>query len=164
VNLSELKEWILVASGSIALISASISSWLALREYRVKLQAETRAANSEKAESDVRLLKAFTELNDVANGRGGYEVSEKLIDELFKSEIFTKAEFADLESLKKRIGEFPVVYLPVGGAAQDAAIAAIATLGLRHEVLREAALQALESAKGFRKEIAEKHIQRMSKS
>jgi hypothetical protein len=101
VNLSEVKEWILVASGSIALISASISSWLALKEYRLKLQAETRAANSEKAESDVRLLKAFTELNDVANGRGGYEVSEKLIEELFRREVFTKAEFADLESPKK---------------------------------------------------------------
>jgi hypothetical protein len=164
MNLSEAKEWILVASGSIALISASISSWLALREYRLKLRAETRVANSEKAESDIRLLKAFTELNDIANGRGGYQVSDKLIEELFKREIFSKADFADLNALKARIGEFPVVYLPVGGAAQDAALAAIATLGLRHEVLRDAALQALESATGFRKEIAEKYLRRMSET
>ena len=162
MNMGEVKEWILVASGSFTLVSIAISSWLALKEYRLKLQAEARTANSEKAESDVRLLKAFTELLDLANGRGGYVVSEKAIEELFKHEIFTKADFGDLEAVKKKIGEFPVIYLPVGSAAQDAAIAAIATLGSRHEVLKEAAIQALESTKVFKKEMAEKHIERMT--
>jgi len=108
------------------------------------------------------LLKAFTELLDLANGRGGYVVSEKPIEELFKHDVFANADFGDLESIKRKIGEFPVIYLPVGSAAQDAAIAAIATLGERHEVLKEAAIQTLESTKLFSKEMAEKHLQRIS--
>ena len=46
MTLSELKEWILVVSGSFTLISVAIGSWLALKEYRLKLKAEARAANS----------------------------------------------------------------------------------------------------------------------
>src|SRR6266705_4311357 len=105
VNLAEVKEWILVVSGSFALVSVAIGSWLALKEYRLKLKAEARAANSEKAETDVRLLKAFTELMDLANGRSGYIVSEKAIEELFKHEVFTESDFKDLELVKKRIDE-----------------------------------------------------------
>ena len=90
MNLSEAKEWLLVMSGSAALVSLAISTWLALREYRLKLQAEARAANSAKAETDVRLLKAFTELMDLANGRSGYVVSEKIIEELFRRNVFTE--------------------------------------------------------------------------
>jgi hypothetical protein len=171
MNLGEVKEWILVGTSALTLVSiaigavsVAISSWKALKEYRLKLEAEARAANSEKAETDVRLLKAFTELMDLANGRGGYIVSEKAIEELFKHEVFTKADWGDFASGKKKIGEFPVIYLPVGSAAQDAAIAAIATLGERHEVLKEAAIQALESAKVFKKEMAEKHLQRISRA
>lgn len=161
MNLTELKEWILVASGSFALVSVAISSWLALKEYRLKLQAEARTANSEKAETDVRLVKAFTELMDIANGRGGYVVSEKAIEELFKRK-FVDADFKDLASMKEQIAEFPVFYLPVGNASQDSAIAAIATLANRHEVLREPAKQALETAKSFRKGLAEKYLQKIS--
>ncbi|MGQ0762687.1 MAG: hypothetical protein ACT4OT_11845 [Acidobacteriota bacterium] len=160
MSLSDVKEWILVVSGSFALVSVAVSSWLALKEYRLKLQAEARAANSEKAETDVRLVKAFTELMDIANGRGGYVVSEKVIEELFKRK-FVDADFNDLESMKQKIGEFPVIYLPVGNASQDSAIAAIATLANRHEVLREPAKQALETAKSFKKDLAEKYLQKI---
>ena len=161
MTLSDVKEWILVISGSFALVSVAISSWLALKEYRLKLQAEARAANSEKAETDVRLLKAFTELMDIANGRGGYVVSDKALEELFKRK-FKDADFNDLESLKKQIGEFPVIYLPVGGASQEAAIAAIATLANRHEVLKQPARQALESAQSFAPDLAKKYLQAIS--
>jgi hypothetical protein len=136
MNLGEAKEWILVGTSALTLVSiaigavsVAISSWKALKEYRLKLAAEARAANSAKAETDVRLLKAFTELMDLANGRGGYVVSEKAIEELFKNRVFTESDFNNLESVKKRIGEFPIFTLPVGSASQDAAIAAIATLG-----------------------------------
>ena len=163
MNLGEVKEWILVASASFTLISIAISSFLALKEYRLKLKAEARAANSEKAETDVRLLKTFTELMDIANGRGGHVVSEKAIEELFKLKVFTDAGFQNLESVKKQIGDFPVFVLPVGSAAQDAAIAAIATLAERHEVLKEPAIQALESTKHFKPDMAEKHLRRITK-
>jgi hypothetical protein len=171
MNLGELKEWILVISGTLTLVSIAtgsfaiaIGSSLALKEYRLKLKAEQRAADSEKVETDVRLLKAFTELMDLANGRGGYVVSERAIEELFKHNVFTESEFNSLESVKKRIGEFPIFTLPVGSASQDAAIAAIATLGDRHEVLKEAAIQALESTKVFRRDMAEKHLERIKRA
>jgi hypothetical protein len=51
-----------------------------------------------------------------------------------------------------------VVSIPVGVASQDAAIAAIATLGKRHEVLLQASIQGLESLSQFKKEVTDKHI------
>jgi len=57
---------------------------------------------------------------NIANGRGGYVTSEKVIEELFKRTVFTDAHFADWKQFQKRLGEFPVIYLPVGLASQDA--------------------------------------------
>jgi cell division protein FtsL len=174
MNLTEVKEWVLVGTGVLTLlsiavtsVSVAIGSWNALKEYGLKQQAEARAAKKEEAETDVRLLTAFTELMDIANGRGGYEVSEKMIEELFKHKAFTEQEWSDLESLRNRIGEFPVIYKPVGLSSQHAAIAAIATLANRHrETLKDAAIQALESANANPneqiKELAKKHLQRIS--
>ncbi len=169
--MAEAKEWILVVTSVITLlsiaataISIAVGLVLALREYGLKQKAEARAANSEKVETDVRLLKAFTELLDLLNARGGYHVSEKVIEELFKREVFTSADFGKWESFQKKMGEFPVIYLPVGNAAQDAAFAAVTTLANRHEVLKEAAIQALETARTFKSELAEKYLQRISGS
>ena len=62
-------------------------------------------------------------------------------------------------SVRLRIVDSATFALPVAVEAQDAAIAAIATLGNRHEILRPAALQALESLMlGKKKEVAEKHL------
>ena len=147
-----------IVGGIFAFVKASL---LAVAEYRLKLQAEERAAASQKAETDVRLLQAFTPLLDLANGRGGYEVSEKIIEELISRNIFGDTDFRDLKSFKKKLSEFPIIYLPVGLPSQDAAIAAVATLGLKYKILREPAVEALEGAKSFRKEVAEKHLKRM---
>ena len=61
-------------------------------------------------------------------------------------------------SVRLRIVDSATFALPVAVEAQDAAIAAIATLGNRHEILRPAALQALESLMPVKKEVAEKHL------
>ncbi len=144
MDLTEAKEWILVVTGvltlvSIAITSASVAigSWNALKEYGLKQEAEARVAKKEEAETDVRLLKAFTELMDIANGRGGYEVSEKMIEELFEHRIFTEQEWGDLISLHEKIGEFPVIYKPIGLPSQHAAIAAIATLANKHKEIKK---------------------------
>ncbi|HZE71218.1 MAG TPA: hypothetical protein VE135_17035 [Pyrinomonadaceae bacterium] len=166
MNLDSLKEWILLGTGFVSLVSVAVTSIWAIREFGLKQKAEARAAKKEEAETDVRLLKAFTELMDIANGRGGYEVSEKIIEEVFKSDVLTKADLIDLVSGKKRIGEFPVIYKPVGLPSQHAALAAIATLANKHDVLKEAAIQALASAATSNppiKALAEKHLQRISK-
>lgn len=54
----------------------------------------------------------------------------------------------------------PVV--PVGLGSQDAAIAAAATLGLQYEVLRESATEGIQNALAFRREVAERHLQRLT--
>lgn len=167
MSFDTLKEWILVGTGFVSLVSVAATAIWAIREFGLKQKAEARAAKKEEAETDVRLLKAFTELMDIANGRGGYEVSEKIIEEVFKSDIFTKADLVDLVSGKKKIGEFPVIYKPVGLPSQHAALAAIATLANKHEVLREASIQALESATTCNppiKELAQKHLKRIISS
>ncbi len=93
MNLDTLKEWILVGTGFVSLVSVAATSVWAIREFGLKQKAEARAAKKEEAETDVRLLKAFTELMDIANGRGGYEVSEKIIEELFRHKVFTEQEW-----------------------------------------------------------------------
>ena len=51
-----------------------------------------------------------------------------------------------------------VIAIPVGFAEQDFAIAAIWILGKLHEILRNTAIQVLESISTFKKEIAEKYL------
>lgn len=158
---AEVKEWILVVSGSITLLSVAISSWLALRQYRLKLKEEERLSASARTETDIRLVKAFSELMDVAHARSGHVLSEKTVECLFSRGAITEQELADPESLNRKLKTAAVMPLPVGLAAQDAAIAAIATLGARHEVLRRPALQALQSLAIFKSEIATKYLQEL---
>ncbi|WP_143080062.1 hypothetical protein [Hymenobacter arizonensis] len=52
-----------------------------------------------------------------------------------------------------------VISIPVGVASQDAAIAAIATLGKRHDVLLQASIQGLESLSKFKKEVTDNYLE-----
>ncbi|MBM4276827.1 MAG: hypothetical protein FJ130_02960 [Deltaproteobacteria bacterium] len=52
-----------------------------------------------------------------------------------------------------------VINLPVGIAAQDAAICAIWVLGNRHEVLKPVAIQALTSLLSFKPEVAGPYLE-----
>lgn len=169
MELSDAKEWVLIAAAVVTMLSIaggvvsfSVATVFALIEYRLKLRTEKRAAASEQAQTDVRLVQAFTELMNVANGRGGYVTSEKIIEELFNRQVFTEAHFSDWRQFQAQLGEFPVIYLPVGLASQDAAIAAAATLGLKYDVLKEPANEALLNAKQFRQEVAERHLRRLN--
>jgi hypothetical protein len=134
--ISDIKELLVPVATSVTLLSVAISSWLALRQYRLKLK-------SEKIENDIKLVKAFCDLLNIAHARSQTIYVESYLDKLFEREIITKADFHGL-NLDKKIQSGAVI-LPIGAAAQDAAIAAVATLGLRHDVLHEASIQALSS-------------------
>jgi hypothetical protein len=69
---ADVREWLLAGSGSITLLSVAISSWLALRQYRLKLKEEERLSVSARTETDIKLVKAFGELMDIAHGRSGH--------------------------------------------------------------------------------------------
>lgn len=158
---AELKDWILVVSGSITLLSVAISSWLALRQYRLKLKEEERLSASARTETDIRLVKAFTELMNVAHGRSGHVLSEKTVESLFSRNAITEEELADPKALSRKLETAAVFTLPVGFAAQDAAIAAIATLGARHQVLWGPAVQALRSLASFKPEVSAGYLQQL---
>jgi hypothetical protein len=142
-------------STPLSIVTVAIGAWLSLREYRLKVQAETRIAESEQIESDIKLLKLFTEIMDIAHGRGGYQISEKLIEKFVTPEVIQRLPG---ENQLKALVDLMIIHLPVGKAAQDAAIAAIGVLGGRHAVLRPIAVQALRSLTSFKAEVAQGYL------
>ncbi|MBC6989091.1 hypothetical protein [Hymenobacter sp. BT491] len=142
----------------IAIISTALAIWLSLKKYRLKVLSEIRLTKAAEIEADIQLLKAFSKLMNIAHARLNYQVSEKAVEMLLQKEtilslIATKGNL-DLSHLLSQA----VIPIPVGAASQDAAIVAVATLGKRHNVLLEAAIQALETLSGFKSEITDKHI------
>ena len=168
---SELKDWILVISASVSMISVAIGIFVTLGQYRMKLRdeklksqqeerlaasaraEEARLALSTRADVDIRLFKSFAELMDLAQGRRGNVVSEKAMEELFKLKLITEKDFSEdftkVQTGSQKFQEYAVVPIPVGLAAQEAAIAAIATLAKDYPVLQKAALRGLKSMKEY---------------
>ena len=152
-----LKDWLVPISTFISLITASVGGWLALREYRLKVRAETRLAHSAELEADIKLLKLFTEIMDIAHARGGAQISEKAIEKILTPEVF--GQFGLSGSTLQTVLENCVIRLPVGIAAQDAAICAIWVLGQRHETLMPVSIQALESLSKFKGDVANGYLE-----
>jgi hypothetical protein len=161
---SDFREWLLVVSGSITMLSVAVSSWLALRQYRLKLKEEERLSESARIETDIKLVKAFTELMDIAHGRSGHVLSEKTVEFLLGREFLLDSELADPSAVGRKLEAAAVFALPVGRASQEAAIAAICTMGERHAALRELALQGLQSLRTVRPDVAAGYADRLSKS
>ena len=164
ISWSEVKEVILTISASVSMVSIAIGIYTALGQYRLKLKEEERLALSTHADVDIRLLKSFTELMDLAMGRRQHVLSEKAIEELFKLGVISKDDFD--ENFEKRqngsikISENAVVVLPVGRSAQSAAIAAISTLGKKYPVLKEAAIEGLTSLLSIKdNDVVKRHLE-----
>jgi hypothetical protein len=105
---------------------------------------------------DIKLLQLFTETMNIAHARTTTQLSEKIFENILNPEV-VKQFHLENKSIHDLVKE-SIVILPIGVAAQDAAIAAIGALGKRHEILRNVAIQALESIMSFKKEVAEKHL------
>jgi hypothetical protein len=154
MSAADLQQWILVLSGSVTMVSVAVGIWLSLREYRLKLQAETRQKANAEVEADIRLNTLFLELMKVANGRSGYSVSEGAVDYVLKhldeADLFTREDSTisikldQVRAMNEVLRSLAIVTLPVGSAEQDASVAAIASLAKTYERLRPAALCALE--------------------
>lgn len=157
MDISVLKDWLVPLSTFITLITASVGGWMSLREYRLKVQAETRLARSSELEADVHLLKLFTEIMSIAHARGTTEVSDKVIEKLLTPEMM-KELGASIKDLHAVIQDSVIIH-PVGVAAQDAAIAAIWVLGIKHEILRPIAIQALTSLGGFKAKVSRPYLE-----
>lgn len=159
---SDFKDWLVPVSTFVTLITASIGGWLSLREYRIKVRAETRLAHSAELEADIKLLTLFTEIMTIAHARGGTHVSEKAIEKILSPELIKELGLSGQNI--KGVLENTVIQLPVGVAAQDAAICAIWALGRRHEVLKPVAIQALTSLAGFKAKVASPYLDDLKKN
>ena len=159
MDLTLVKDWLVPVSTFVTLVTGSIAGWLSLREYRIKVQAEARLARAEETESDVKLLKLFTEIMDIAHSRRSHVLSEKAVERMLSPDMYDKLNLNNLSV--KDILASAVVILPVGAAAQDAAISAIAELGEKHPNLRQVAIQALESLQEVKPDIAKKNLDRL---
>ena len=82
-----LKDWLVPVSTFITLITGTVAGLVALREYRLKVQAETRLTQSAELEADIKLLTLFVEIMTLAHGRGGNQVSEKAIERILSPEV-----------------------------------------------------------------------------
>jgi hypothetical protein len=144
MTIAEVKDWILAISASVSMIAVAVGIWMSLKEYRLKLQSELRQQQSAEIEAEIRLQTLFSELMKTANGRSGYQVSEKAVEFLLQNIKTTTGE-TDIVALNRAIQDLAILRLPVGSASQDAAVAAIAALTLRYKALEEPGLRALES-------------------
>lgn len=147
--MNEIKEWILTISAAVSMISVGVGIIVAGLQYRLKLKEEERLAFSSRAEVDVRLVKAFTELMDIAMARRHTASSEKVVEELFKLGVINKEDFNEdfdnLQTGSTKLSQYSAIILPVGQAVQRAAIAAIASLAKTYPVLRGPAIEGLEN-------------------
>jgi hypothetical protein len=144
--LAAIKDWLVPFSTSVGIVAVVVGLLLSLREYNLKLRAEARLAESAQVESDIKLLKLFVEIMDIAHARGPSMV---VSDKLFEA-MLPKLQEAGVSDIKAAA----VITLPIGSAAQDAAISAICELGKKHPILRPVAIRALESLSTFKAEIA----------
>ena len=117
---TDVKEWLLVVSGSITLLSVAISSWLALGQYRLKLKEEERLSVSARTETDIKLVKVFSELMDIAHGRSGHVLSEKTVEFLLAHNFVPDREMSDASAVGRKLAAAAIFALPVGEASQDA--------------------------------------------
>lgn len=90
-----------------------------------------------RAETDVRLVRAFADLVPLANGRGPVHLSEAAAAKL------AEGTYSSDDERDKALGA-ALLTSPVGKQTQVAVMRAIATLGCEHKVLWDAARAAVE--------------------
>lgn len=135
-------------------ITAAFFLW----QYFFKLKSQRRLSEACEIESHVKLLTLFTELMNIAHGRSGYLLSEKAVEHILRSDEVRHLPINELLSSNTLQGA--MVTLPVGTAAQDAAIAAIYELGRKYDILKQPAQQALETLATFKPSTTEKYLKR----
>lgn len=155
MDINTLKEWLIPISTSGGIIAAVWGGLIALRDYKLKLQAETRLAQTAQVEADVKLLNLFTEIMNVAHARGASVLASEKLFEAMLPKLQSQGNM--------NVKDAAVITFPVGMVSQDAAIAAIGELGKRHLLLRPAALRALQSLGTFKPDVANSVLNELQK-
>jgi|GEM_PF-4653962 len=143
-SIEGIKDWLVPVSGYVSLISIAAGTWLAVNEYRLKIQTEKRLTDASIVQSDIDLLVHFSKTMNIAQCWSEPIVSEKAIEKLFDKVIVSEGKSVDVAKIRE-ILVAAILIPPHGRIAQDAAIGAIGTLGKRHDILIDAAIEGLNS-------------------
>jgi len=148
-NLNGIQDWLIPVSSFELLITAAIGSWVTVNNYTLKIEKERRLSDSSTVESNVRLLKLFSEMMQIANSRYDPILSEKVIEGLFNKGLITAKDYENEENLKlaSKKMQTAIITPSYGLAAQESAIAAIYSLGRDHPILLDAAIDGLSALK-----------------
>lgn len=128
-------------------------------ELCLKFEAERRLKINSTIESQIKLLKLFTEIMDIAEARRETILSKEVLTYLIDSK--------QIDSLldNKKNSKTPFLVSPVGRASQLTAISSIYNLAKKHKILREPSIQALKNLKGFQdekiQELAENYLTKL---
>jgi hypothetical protein len=161
MNTDDIKSLLIPISTSLTLIATAVGVLISLRDFRLKANAETRLASISEIENEMKLLKLFSELMQIAHGRGGYHVSEKALEFFLENFVKPMAQDNTPSINRETLKDFCVVHIPVGQAQQDAAVASIGILGLKYEILREPAIKGLENIVKFYENPARQYLEKL---
>jgi hypothetical protein len=133
-------------------------------ELALKFKAEKRLKQASEVEADIKLIKLFTEVMDLAHARQKTIFSEKTLEYLLTKGINLEKD-KDYKQLNDNLSDAVFFVYPIGIAAQVAAIAAIYELGAKNKMLRNPALEGLRLLKEIAgiKDTASKFFEKLSK-
>ncbi len=159
----KIKEWILILSTSITMLSVALGSWLTLSQYRLKLEAEERLARTSQIETNIQMVSALKDLMSDAGGRSGHYFSEQVAEALLSKETFPLGTAEDVDRLNKVIKDGAVIRLPVSIAEGQSALVSVCELAKRHELVRDITIQLLPYFTTFHgaEDIAKTYLQEL---
>jgi len=147
--LEDINKVIIPSFGILGIISSSIAAIGALIQIRLKNKEQIEAIKNANIDSEIKLIKTFSELMEIAHAYGDVEVSEEVVKKSLE-------KIDDLRDEEKRkvfnciIKDSAFLIKPKGAAAQESAIAAVYCLGMKYGILYEPALAGLESLGKFK--------------
>lgn len=128
-----------------AAISGSISAIVGVMTFKLKIKAENNLKLKNEAEIDINLIKQFSELITIANGRSGYLLSEKAVESFFNAHSSLSDKIPDeFGSLNNKIKELALLTIPVGRASQNATAVSLTDLAVKNSILLDAAIVGIQ--------------------
>jgi hypothetical protein len=146
----------------LGIITTSFTLIITLLQFKLKSKVQTEMIKNKNIESQIKMIKLFSELMNIAHARGDTEISEKLVEHIV-SKYGNIIDENERIKFKKIIGDTVYLTKPIGLAAQDAAIAAIYSLGIRYDFLYDSALQGLKTLNIFKENVTKEYIEKMER-
>ncbi|MFM5331223.1 hypothetical protein ACET9Z_02245 [Aeromonas veronii] len=129
-----------------AALSGSITAVLGMLTYKLKVKAENNLKLKNEAEIDIKLIRQFSELITIANGRSGHVISENAIESYLKAyPSLSDKKKDEIKAINDDLEELAVLTIPVGRATQNATAVSLTDLAVKNSILRDAAIAGIEA-------------------